>query len=422
MAKILIYLKNMDPGEEYDIWNQVEPKFYYETFIKNNNKNVIINYANRLWFQGIVSCIDTNENQLFYYNEIMSFEEINNKFDMIIIPQANLFSERFKKQIIVFCDFIRNIKIPVFFVACGAQARSYNHIDLLVKSIGDCSKRLIDLVYTTGGEFALRGKFTKEFFDLIGTNTAAVTGCPSIFQLGRDLKISNEKCSKNDFVPIFNGNSEKECLRYSNSYFIDQDVFFRFLYNTDFSIDSISKNEIRQLIKAYGYDKIKLLFNNRIKLFVDMNDWYNFLIHRNISFSFGSRIHGNIMPLLAGIPSAIIAEDTRVQELAEYFNIPLYNSKKHIDIYDYYMSVDYTEFNKNFSQRFDVFEKFLCDHSIVKKVNQKNKFFFSKKECFSGNLNEEGLGSFSKEINKVYYKMYYMAFALYREAKKISKA
>ena len=144
----------------------------------------------------------------------MDFDHINENYDMVICPQANLFNKYFNKTILSFISVFKNIKIPVYMIACGAQADSYDKLDELVEKIGDVTKELIETVYSTGGEFALRGNFTKEFFDRLGENTAVVTGCPSIYQMGRDLYVSNKKVGKEEFKPLFNGNLVKETYDY----------------------------------------------------------------------------------------------------------------------------------------------------------------------------------------------------------------
>lgn len=59
-------------------------------------------------------------------------------------------------------SFLR-FKIPVYVIACGVQAGSYDELESLCDSIREPATRFISTIYRTGGEFALRGYFTKEF-------------------------------------------------------------------------------------------------------------------------------------------------------------------------------------------------------------------------------------------------------------------
>lgn len=196
MPKILIYKTELGAGQQYDIWDKCDNKSFYEKHLEQYGAVHKDNYGNKLWFQAIISIIDTPENEIYYYEPMMLPEYINSEFDFIIYPMANIFNEYFADYIDSSVNFLKQIKIPTYIIACGAQADSYDCLDRLVEKIGDKSKRFIDSVYNTGGEFALRGYFTKEFFDRLGNNTAMVTGCPSIYQMERNLRIDNTKVSK----------------------------------------------------------------------------------------------------------------------------------------------------------------------------------------------------------------------------------
>ncbi len=58
------------------------------------------------------------------------------------------------------------------------------------------------------------------------------------------------------------------------------------------------------------------------------------------------------MSVLSGITAVIYATDSRTREMDEFFDIPiqlLKNTQK-MDVYDLYMNVDYTKFNKSFAK------------------------------------------------------------------------
>lgn len=417
MAKILIYLENTEAGKEYDIWDRCSNGVYYKNHILQYSCLNNINYANKLWFQSLISCISTPENIIYYYNKNMSPQLINEQYDIVICPQANLFCEYFISTIKKFTEFFADIKIPIYIIACGVQAKNAKEINELTSKIGEISKALIDTVYNTGGEFALRGYLTKEFFDKVSDNTAVVTGCPSIYQNGKKLQISNDKVSEKQFLPVFNGDiGAKCCLENDNSYFIDQETFFKYLYDKDYSLKSISKKEIYRLIRCFGYNYIELLFSNKIKLFVSMNQWYNFLKYNSVSFSFGSRIHGNIMPILAGVPALIYPKDERVREMADFYSIPIITDIKKKSAYEMYLNTDYTEFNRLYPKRFDDFEKFLIERGIVKKINQNNIFLFDKQYNYM-NVNSDNLSDLLNKLHHKRYTLYSSALNLYRKFK-----
>ena len=190
MSRVLIW-KKVTPGSEYDIFRGES----YQEQISKALRCGIYNVGNRLWFQGIMSAIDTGENQYDFLPDYFSPELINSSYDFIILPMANIFNTEYTHFICELAEQMAQIKIPVYVIACGAQARDYNGLNDLIREIGEISKKFIYAVYSTGGEFALRGEFTKEFFTKLGFDTAVVTGCPSMFQLGRNLRVRTETSS-----------------------------------------------------------------------------------------------------------------------------------------------------------------------------------------------------------------------------------
>ncbi len=309
---------------------------------------------------------------------------------------ANFFSIQYCRNTERLEKAFSKIKIPVFIIACGVQAESYDHLDELISRIGDEAKRFIDAIYHTGGEFALRGNFTKEFFDLLGYHSAVVTGCPSLYQMGPDIKIL--KSTETEIRPLINGriqNFEEILKEIPGSIFMAQDSFLDCLYDPDYFSSSSLKKDI-----AFSYYhsvfQADLLGQGRVKLIPDANEWLHFIKDSGCNYSFGTKIHGSIMPILARIPSTVVEIDSRTREMAEFFHIPSvrFQDKKYSkdDVYEAYTEADYSLFNKEFVKKYRVFEGFLKNHGIVKNVNIHNKFFLEK--------SDEGFESFQPNREK----------------------
>lgn len=383
------------------------------------------NFGNKLWYQGLVSEISTEENIIEYYDPSMKIENINEQYDMMIYPMANIFSLEFSVGLPKISNFIHQLKIPVFVISCGAQAKSYDDINTLVESIGQVSKDFISSVYNTGGQFALRGYFTAEFFHKLGFHNPAVVGCPSLYQLGNKLRINKKDISINDFKPSFNGRFgyiKNYLNHFKNSLFYDQDEFYDVLYNLNYfnPNNPIRDNAIKLLrYNLGGLQLAEMILSDRIRLIADMWDWQDSFISEGISFSYGGRIHGNIIALLSGVPATVVGFDTRTREMAEFYNIPYvntYDDVKPSNLYNYYQSVDFSDFNKNFSNKVDEFEKFLIKNNIVKKMNVNNSFLNHSDKNYPTNsdfiMNNK---AYAKEIlnNKVFYYLYYKIFKTY---------
>lgn len=420
MKKILIHM-NIPESGEYDIFHLTEPRKWNDVIVNKYNGGCP-NVGNKLWFQAIISEITSDENELVYYDSNMSIDTINSEFDLVLAPMANVFSSGYIDLLNHLSEHFEKIKIPVYVVACGVQTDSYDTLDSLIDAIKEPANRFIKSIYNTGGEFALRGYFTKEFFKKLGYNSAVVTGCPSIYQFGLDYfdNFVDKKVDKKNFKPIFNGTLSKYIKlmkEYPLSEFIDQNCFYNILNDKNFLIN----NSIKQLIKIYGYDELVVLSEERVKLFPDMICWMNYLKNKGFNFSIGERIHGNIMPILSGIPSMVIAHDSRTMEMAEFFNIPFttpYEFENSNSIYDLYLNMDYSKFKTTYREKYTKFEEFLKSIGIVSNINTNNDFMIGK----DANViceNSDQLVRIKDELlsKKIYYKTFEFVYNIVKKIK-----
>lgn len=399
MKRILIYMDIIKYGE-YDIFDRTSAEEWVK-LIKNYYQGNCFNVGNKLWFQGIISEISSAENEISYWNPTMTADEINAEYDLIIAPMANIFSIGYISLMERIAGVFSLFKIPVFVIACGVQADSYDDLTNLCEAIREPATKLIKSVYNTGGEFALRGYFTKEFFDKLGFHSAVVTGCPSMFQMGRDFvnKINwYKKVEKEEFKPAVNGvlGNHYKCInKYSSAEFFDQDKYFHILNDQEYG-----KN-IKELCRIYGYHELEIIAKKKVKLFPDMNSWMLYLKRNGFNFSYGERIHGNIMAILSGIPAVVNVCDSRTQEMAEFFHIPfvLFERTNKKDIYELYLEADYSEFVKNYAKKYDGFEKFLSQCNITDSINNKNTFW-SERHLNDFCLNEQFLNELDYKMRK----------------------
>lgn len=292
------------------------------------------------------------------------YDEINNNFDCVVFSPANVLAN-FAKKIVLprWTRNFENIKIPIYAIGLGAQSDKNFSMDYL-KDIKDEACAFIKTVLKNNGFIGVRGEFSAECMKKLGFREKqdfSIIGCPSMFLTG-GVKIDKKVIKQEEFIPLINGfrawnNNEfhKYFKKYPKSIFVCQEEFYRLLYK---------QNELTWKEYQYLYDDENKFFNmykeNRIKLYGTFQSWYHDIKDLGINFSFGCRIHGNIVPLLAGIPAFIDAFDSRTKELAQYFDIP-YGDFKPLetpDPYELYEKADYSKFNKNFKEKYEKFENF----------------------------------------------------------------
>lgn len=408
MSRVLIW-NRVRPGSELDIFHPTDYTGLYDHVVTQWNGHCQ-NWGNRLWFQGIYSALDTGENTYDFLPDDIDFEQINSEYDCIILSMANVFHSEYVQGMRRYAELFQNIRIPVFVIACGVQADSYDALPGVIDAIGDDARLLIRSVYQTGGEFALRGHFTKEFFDRLGFPSAVVTGCPSLYQFGPDFRVAQSAVEPDNLRPVFNGHARSFAelmAAFPESVFIDQDEFTAPLFQKDY----LNRPDLRfqmNFLNRYGMEAAQYLAEDRIRMIADMNDWWNYLQNEGFNYAFGTRIHGTIMSLLSGIPATIITCDSRTREMAEFFDIPHCSAPANhrfsaSELLEQHQQMDFTAFNAGFPERFRNYEKFLTDHGIVSHANTENRFFTrdtSPELGGIGNLRQTDFSDFAQTLRR----------------------
>ena len=93
MKRILVHIP-VTPYGEYDIFAKHDTEAFVAS-VKTINAGSCPNMGNRLLFQGIVSAIECEDNSLEFWSPLMSKDYINDNYDLIVAPMANVFAASF---------------------------------------------------------------------------------------------------------------------------------------------------------------------------------------------------------------------------------------------------------------------------------------------------------------------------------------
>ena len=347
-----------------------------------------------------------------------------NNFDIAITMEANIFSCDNNETLLNEAKLIKMLKIPTFILGAGCQSDINFSLDFL-KIISENAKQYIDTIRNSGGEVTLRGEFSKYALETLGYNDLFVSGCPSLFLKADSFNISNFKTSRKDFKPALNG-YQVSCINskiydtYKNSEFFDQDMYLKSLYEPD-SVKDIYD-------KKFNAPFQELYTSNRIKGALNYYVWDKQIKEGNFSFSYGSRIHGNIIALQNEIPSFVKVIDSRTRELVEFYKIPNsieipFNEEKD-DLYDLYTMVNYDNFNHNIKIKRENFKQFLEKYDIpncldnnkgyikhlstLKYIELNNNVYSNRKNLLRKLEQKKNINMIIKnKLKKVFYKIIY---------------
>lgn len=267
--------------------------------------------------------------------------QINEHGRALILPLANLFRNEFLSKIDEYAELIEKLKVPVVVVGVGCQADLNYSFDLL-KPIEKSVKRFVRAVLDRSASIGVRGECTYNYLKSLGVSDLEVIGCPSMYMYGGKLpdiksisldantrfalNISSpiQQCEFSKGVETAASFMESIYYKFPKSMFFPQEqrTLEMLLYKENIVLDEFS----------YFSDKTKfsILKNQSLNMFFDPRSWIGFL--KNFDVSFGTRIHGNIASILAGVASVVFAHDSRTLELCNFHRIPFLRFDSSLDL------------------------------------------------------------------------------------------
>ena len=252
--------------------------------------------------------------------------------DFIYIPAANFLNAT--SDLGWLAKLIRKIDRPCVIVGLGAQSEHEKTIPTLTHGTIDFLKEAAARTPYIG----VRGSYSKSVCEANGIDNVRVMGCPSIFTNGdRTLGVKIEPAWSKPIEKLaIHASSIKAHVRHAermlfaqlsvhpgSSYILQRPVELmkvargNLLTDADekyishahsFLAPDLSRTSFLRIIRSYGVVPYSI------------DSWLFYLAGH--SHSIGTRIHGAILSLSAGLPSVCITHDTRTRELCDVLKVP----------------------------------------------------------------------------------------------------
>lgn len=226
-------------------------------------------------------------------------------------------------------------------------------------------------------ELVVRGYYTAEILNKYGIKNIRPVGCPSMYY-GLNF---NRKINKKDTI-----NSDKGkilCNYRTLSKTLDTETDFKILHylskNAGFFMEQ-TRCYFNTDLKTGKYKEFMDFYRKSRKIFFRFNDWYKFIMDKE--FCIGARFHGNVVPILAGVPALFIVSDSRTKELTEFFKFPTINIDKFrtdIPLQEYYDMADYSQFNREYASLLENFIDF-CMKNQLELTSGLQQYYYRKFE------------------------------------------
>lgn len=279
---------------------------------------------------------DLEDYRVVNWLEAIKLIDQNVHVEKAILSCANWlgFSEKDERDNLVRAQTLEALDAQIIAFGLGAQA-SLNATGL---KLGENTKRLARIISKKSNTISVRDELTKSILSGCGVDNVVVTGCPSnIINQSSDFFNELEKKSllslqmapeKRKVISSEYGGGNKDSgavikktfqvlEKCPSFYVIQSPELLPFYLSEELDVPSAYKaNKPNSMTDDMLFDLLK----QKTIGFSSVDAWMDF--SRTSNLSFGMRIHGNIIPLQAGVPSVLIAHDSRTFGLAETMSIP----------------------------------------------------------------------------------------------------
>lgn len=339
------------------LFNKILPKNQTISKLMGNNT------GNLLFWNSISPLIQDESINIMDQDKFPSMKSLNSTFDLLILPLANHLSLQILKP--QFVDLLKKVQIPMLILGIGGQISLQENLQDYTEELKSHShyQEFISILNDKCVAIATRGLSSTKILEESGfEGTIYTTGCPSQTissnpQLGEEIK-NHLTLLKQKQVPL-------KVIHNLASFYKKN------LSAIDKHISKITENILSIRIQQSGSNLVFERFGGSIF------DEFDFCSHQNsqelkqevdylftnceawaavvsrYTFSIGTRLHGNQMPLQLGIPTLTIAHDLRVVETCEQMGVPYCKEDRFFsfkDIWDAVERIDSTFDPKKFDQ------------------------------------------------------------------------
>lgn len=311
-----------------------------------NSGNIVFSYS----LANTIKCDNITSDE--FHNDIVNG---TTSYDNIVV--RNFITINQNTDLTYFNGMLRIFKDkPIVPISLGIQCSDYDPTFKLTASAETVLKEIAERAI-----IGCRGEYTASILNKHGIKNTRVIGCPSLY-LGANY---NRRVVKKDFKDVKKVLSNWRTItnRVADNTF-EAPILKWLKDNTNVFIEQ-TRCYANEEIRTTTLNGLKdFLLRNR-KYFFIFEDWYNFA--RGYDFSIGARFHGNVVPVLAGVPSLFMYSDSRTKEMTDYFELPTlkftdFDPSKPLEYY--YDLADYSNFNKNYPKKLDNFIQFCIDNGL----------------------------------------------------------
>lgn len=170
----------------------------------------------------------------------------------------------------------------------------------------------------------------------MGIHNYKIIGCPSFYSSmlqSKKIVMPSAKLQKVCINVTGGGKNDHRILELVlksglNSRLIMQGV--RDMPEVRYENRNMTKEKLEKSLPNIAADvkSVEKYWKKNGKIFFGLSEWEKYISEEEFTFSFGTRLHGNMLQFLMGVPSLWIIHDSRTKEIVDLLKLPYITEKK----------------------------------------------------------------------------------------------
>ena len=299
-----------------------------------------------------------------------SKEFVESHFDAVIIPGSNYIQQRECNYLAeTVMKLMDSYDLPFILIGVGAQMS-------LEDTLFPGTREILARISERCASIGVRGELTADILRKAGIHNVDVIGCPSVFHnLKPDFCLRKEAQPDWNKRVAFNTEFQRPGIHFlqhvmakGNTALIMQNepLFWFEKQERAFGVEALSWERMHMIMPELSRADFRLIreyLNWNSVIFFNIGEWMTFL-REKCAMSLGTRFHGNMVALQAGVPAVWIKHDTRTSELLEFLKLPTFNFPAEINFKKIYDEADYEPFNAAYPALYANYLDFLHKNGI----------------------------------------------------------
>lgn len=350
---------------------------YPEKNIEERMEDVGFNTGNLLFGMGIKEQLIISR-EMWYKGKITGVDK-----PACIMPSSNFIIQGDDDILVDACmELLNETDCPVTLAGLGAQSsKELDTPSKLMEKVSSRKKAYFKAVAERAVSLGVRGEFTAECLEILGIHNYRIIGCPSFYKYRNGVFpiLPKPNLKRTQFTVTTGSPVETKILETGmklKSIWLMQ--MMTEMPDCAFEGKNVSEDMMMRRFPGLkvGVKELTDFMRKNARFYFELKKWDNFYQEEKITFSFGSRFHGNMCALRNGVPALWITHDSRTEELTKALYLPNITAEEFAKIDDPKKMLkycDYSDLYKNYEKLCRNYVEFLEENHISHRFTLKEK-------------------------------------------------